>query len=64
MNMEKEMITLRKLTAAEGCVLTNGETYAKIVYMPPNEKVKDWWEIPESEIPTETNVEESEVTND
>lgn len=58
------MITLRKLTAAEGYVLTNGETCAGIVYMPPNEKVKDWWEIPESEEPTETNKQESEVTND
>jgi len=60
MNMEKEMITLKKLKAAEGNVLTNRETYAETVYLPPNEK--DWEEIPESEIPTDKQ--ESEVTND
>ncbi len=43
-------IELRKLTADNGKVLTNGETYSKEIYLGKNDKPENWHEIPESEI--------------
>ena len=51
--MEKLTIELIKLTASEGCTLTNGETYGKEVYLGCNDSPDNWQEIPESEVPKE-----------
>lgn len=49
--MTKEIIELQKLTASEGMVLFNGETYSKEVYLGKNDSADNWKEIPESEVP-------------
>ena len=36
-------------TATQGKTLTNGEVYAKTVYLP--DEAKNWQEIPDSEVP-------------
>ena len=36
-------------TATQGKTLTNGEVYAKIVYLPDD--AENWVEIPDSEVP-------------
>lgn len=47
--MEKTTIKLTKLTASEGMMLTNGETYSKEVYLGINDSVDNWHEITEEE---------------
>lgn len=39
----------RKLTAAEGMVLTNGKDYGKVVYLGINDAPDNWYEITEAE---------------
>lgn len=51
--MTTENLQITKLSAAEGKVLTDGETYAKDVYLPQGEDPSKWHEIDESEVPTE-----------
>ncbi len=55
--MKQETIEIRVLTASEGMVLTNGETYSTQVYLGIHDSPDNWHEIPEIEIPT-TNEEE------
>lgn len=52
--MKTETIEIRELIASEGKVLTNGTTYAKVVYLAPSAKVEDWWEIDEKDVPTDS----------
>lgn len=47
--MKKETITRIKLTASEGHVLTNGESFGRIVYLASSDKVEKWYEITEAE---------------
>ena len=47
--MIETTITLRKLTASEGHVLTNGEVYGKEIYLGINDKVENWHEITAAE---------------
>ena len=47
--MTQETIELRKLTASEGFVLTNGEAYGKTVYLGKNDSDENWHEITEEE---------------
>ena len=49
--MTTENIQLIKLTAADGMVLTNGESYGNEVYLGTNDTADHWTEIPESEMP-------------
>lgn len=53
--MKTETIEIRELIASNGMLLTDGTTYAKIVYLAPSAKVKDWWEIPEGDVPQPEN---------
>lgn len=43
--MIETTITLRKLTAANGYVLTNGEAYGEEIYLGKNDKPENWHEI-------------------
>ena len=47
--MQIEQITRTKLTASEGKVLTDGETYGKIIFLAIGADASKWYEIPESE---------------
>lgn len=47
--MTQETIELRKLTAAEGHTLYNGEAFGKEVYLGTNDSPENWREIPDSE---------------
>ena len=42
-------ITLRKLTADEGMVLTNGEAYGKEIYLGIYDSAENWHEITDAE---------------
>lgn len=47
--MKITTIELRKLTATEGYVLTNGEAYGKEIYLGVNDSPDNWHEITEEE---------------
>ena len=47
--MEKTTIELTKLTASDGMMLTNGETYSKEVYLGIHDSADNWHEITEEE---------------
>ena len=57
--MKTQTIEIRELIASEGKVLTDGTTYAKVVYLAPSASMQDWDEIDESEVPQSQD--ESEV---
>lgn len=59
--MEMTTIELRKLTATDGYVLTNGEAYSKEVYLGVNDSPDNWHEITEEEFAEVLKAEESEV---
>ena len=61
--MEQKKIEIRELIASEGKVLTDGTTYAKVVYLAPSAKVEDWWEVDEEDVPQGTLEEDNEQTN-
>lgn len=42
-------IILRKLTASEGFVLTNGEVYSKEIYLGKYDSPENWHEITDAE---------------
>ena len=47
--MKKDSITMLKLTASEGYVLTDGENYGRIVYLASGDEGEKWYEITEAE---------------
>ena len=47
--MEMTTIEIRKLTATEGKVLTNGEAFGKEVYLGKNDVPENWQEITDAE---------------
>lgn len=47
--MNKEMITRIKLTACEGHILTDGESFGKIVYLASDDDGSEWYEITDAE---------------
>lgn len=60
--MKKETITRIKLTASEGHVLTNGESFGKIVYLASGDEGGGWYEITEEEY--RKIVEKEDLEND
>ena len=48
-DMNKETLTRIKLTASEGYMLTDGEHYGKIVYLPLGDNGDGWYEITNAE---------------
>lgn len=55
--MQSKIVEQRILTADEGKVLTNGETYGKTVVLPADADHTVWHEINEADIPVEEVVE-------
>ena len=51
--MTQETIEIRVLTASEGMVLTNGETYSTQVYLGIYDSPENWKEIPIGDMPSE-----------
>ena len=47
--MTQETIKIKKLIAAEGMILTNGETYGKEIFLGSGDDVSNWHEITETE---------------
>ena len=47
--MKVTTIELRKLTASDGMVLTNGEAFGKEIYLGVNDSAENWHEITEEE---------------
>lgn len=47
--MTETRIELRKITAAEGMTLYNGEVLSKELYLGVNDAPENWWEIPDEE---------------
>lgn len=47
--MTETKITVRKLTASDGYVLTNGDVYGKEVYLGVNDSAENWHEITDAE---------------
>lgn len=48
------------LTAREGYVYTNGETFASVIRLGINDSVLNWYEIPDEEVQT---IEKSDIQN-
>ena len=48
--MKQETIEIRVLTASEGMVLTNGETYSTQVYLGIHDSPENWHEISMDEV--------------
>lgn len=51
--MKTKIVSQRILTAVDGCVLTNGQTYARTVVLPKDADYTVWREIPQEEVPDE-----------
>lgn len=47
--MTETTIELKKLTAAEGMTLTNGEAFGKEIYLGKNDSADNWHEITDAE---------------
>ncbi len=47
--MEKTVVNVKKLTASQGMVHTNGEVYGRVIYLGCNDSPKNWYEISEEE---------------
>ncbi len=47
--MIETTIELRKLTAAEGMTLTNGEEFGKEIFLGKNDSADNWYEITDEE---------------
>lgn len=51
--MQQKQIEIIVLEASDGMTLTNGEVYSKQVYLGIYDSPENWWEIADSEIPSE-----------
>ena len=47
--MKISTIELKKITAAKGKILTNGEIYGKEIFLGVNDTTENWYEITEEE---------------
>ena len=59
--MRQETIELRKLTADEGMVLTNGEAYGTEIYLGVGDSSDNWHEITAEEYAVLSEPEEPEL---
>ena len=49
------MSELRILTAESGMVYTNGDVYGKEIYLGVNDAEENWYQVPESEVPSDAD---------
>ena len=47
--MRKNSITINRLTASEGHILTDGKNYGRVVYLASGDEGEGWYEITEAE---------------
>jgi hypothetical protein len=47
--MKVETIVRKKITASEGCVLTDGEIYGRTIYLAEGKSEADFYEITDAE---------------
>ena len=59
--MNIETIELKKITASEGKILTNGEVYSKEIYLGKYDSPDNWNEITEEEYNKILKQQESEM---
>ena len=59
--MIETTIKITKLTASDGMVLTNGETYGKEIYLGKFDKAENWHEITEAEAEERMKIEEESI---
>ena len=59
--MKISTIELRKLTANDGMVLTNGEAYGREIYLGKNDSPDNWREISEEEYNAISKEQEAEA---
>ena len=59
--MKQETITLTKLIASDGMMLTNGEVIGKEVFLGTGDSADNWHEITEAEAQEIMNSEEESV---
>lgn len=59
--MKVSTIELKKITAAKGKVLTNGEAYSTEIYLGVNDTIENWHEITEEEYANILAEEEKEL---
>ena len=59
--MKQETITLTKLIASDGMMLTNGEAFGKEVFLGTGDSADNWHEITEAEAQGKMNSEEESV---
>lgn len=57
--MKKDSITIVKLTASEGHILTDGVNYGRIVYLASGDDGEKWHEITEEEYEAISKAEEA-----
>ena len=62
--MTETKIELRKLTAAEGMILTNGEAFGKEIYLGKNDSAENWHEITQAEYDEILKEQEEEINED
>ncbi len=60
--MTETTITLRKLTASDGHVLTNNEAYGKEIWLGVNDKADNWHEITDAEYEVILQKQEAELS--
>ena len=59
--MTETTITLRKLSASDGHVLTNGEAYGKEIWLGVNDTPENWREITDTEYEDVLKEQEAEI---
>ena len=59
--MKVTTIELRKLTASDGMVLTNGEAFGKEIYLGVNDSAENWREITDAEYEKIVAEQEAEI---
>ena len=47
--MKTEQITVNKITAEEGMILTDGDTYGKVIFLGSGRRADEFYEITEEE---------------